>query len=333
MKEIKSKEYEIMHHAIYRVLNSEYIEEGENNKLYIRPEYVSFTQDQWESLTSAPSAVDKIEEIIPELCTAYIEDIAESLLEQQEIETLLGESNLQTYVQDFLQTYCQMRVEKEVWLETPVRLDVGLTVDDWSDYMLNVTYPAYGWDGYEADFKGFFNESSIMWLTRRQGYKQADLRKAQHLVEKACDLPDPLTLIPSKYLYSAAMEIWHELSFSNQLGFFFKVPLREALLMQAMQDWGWVNKKWPGYILVSKDVHCGFYNSFLGSCSLIGIELEKDVKIPLNNVTAIPDGADGYSMYGVHGNPDVWNSGTILHYGFPRQFKRDAALYGFGKLP
>ena len=324
---------EVIHDAMYRkgiVNNTEFPHSG---CFHLSPDHIVFSEEQWEELLSEPfQPFEKLEEMIPELCDDYCSFIRDCLARMYSVRSSVPgiyPCQLSDLIDEHLKKYYVISMDKQEWLNLPVWLNIGLNVDSWSDYTLNVTYPAYNWGEYEYEYRGCFGQSSIMWLTRRQGYKQADLREAQHLVKE----DSAVSLIKSKYLYSAANEIWGEYTIYNQLGFFLKIPLKDVLLLKAMQRWGETMAKWPGYILISKDVRCGFFTTWVGSCSELGITLEKDVKLPLNNVEIFPDGTDGgYSMYSVHESYHAWDRGKILHWGFPRQFRRDASKYGFGQL-
>lgn len=281
----------------------------------------------WKPLAESSAPMLALEGELPRMSEAYNTQLAILLLDE------LRENGCPTelgVVRDYLAGSLRVSSLRDDWLEAPVRLNLGLTVDDWSEYTANVTYPAYGWREYDWQYKGCFGDSSIMWLTRRQGYNQSDLRKAQHSVITASGLDDPLKMIPSPFLYSTAMEIWHELCYNNQLGFFLLVPLRELLVMWSMRRWGEEHRKWPGYVLLAKETRCGFFSTWLGSGSLLRIQLERDVKAPLCDVTIEPDGMSGYSMYAVYESAGIWKPGRILHWGFPRQLRRDAESLGIG---
>lgn len=289
---------------------------------------VQRSESAWENLANSASPILALEGELPRMRDAYVSQLADSL------ESYLRDKGSQTefsVVHDYLTGCLRVSALAEDWLDAPVRLNLGLTIDEWTDYTLNVTYPAYNSDEYDEENKGKFDKSSIMWLTRRQGYKQVDLRRAQYAVIEASELDDPLQLIPSPFLYSAAMEIWHELCDINQLGFFIMVPLRELLVMWTMQHWGKKKRKWPGYVLLSKDTRCGFFTTWLGSRSLLGIKLERDVKVPLCDVDIRPDGMRGYSVYGISMSGAIWRPNRILHWGLPRQFRRDAQAFEAGQ--
>ncbi len=281
----------------------------------------------WKPLAESSAPMLTLEGELPKMIEAYSTQLADLLFDELKRKGSPAELNA---VCEFLENNLRVSVLLDDWLNAPVRLNMGLTVDVWSEYTANVTYPAYGYEVTDLDYKGWFGESSIMWLTRRQGYSQSDLREAQHSVIDACKLDDPLKMIPSSFLYSAAMEIWHELCFNNQLGFFLLVPLRELLLMWSMIHWGGERHKWPGYVLLAKETRCGFFSTWQGSGSLLGIRLERDVKVPLCDVTIEPDGMHGYSLYDVYRSTRIWHPGGILHWGLPRQFRRDADGLGVG---
>ena len=307
-------------------------ERNEEGKIPVPPEIVPFSEKLWEALAETKTNPF---EALPALIPLFIQQQEEHYRKDTDAlpswkkiaKKLEGEWDGE-FVRSFLEERLCLSERTEDWLMAPVRLNIGMTVDSYREYTLNVTYPAYSWAEYEWDNRGHFQYSSIMWLTRRQGYKQADLREAQHLVKEAANAKDPLTVISSPYLYSAAMEIWHELSIFNQLGFFIQLPLWQLLLLVTMQRWGEARKKWPGYILLDKKTRCGFFSTDDGSCSLLGIQLEKEVKIPLKDVDLYPDAAIGYSQIDVHEDPEVWQLDCIRHIGFPRQFRRDAASLG-----
>ncbi len=259
-------------------------------------------------------------------------------------ESLLG-SYIDSYIcdlnnnkndDDFIEIKNHIHIGSDLsdWLEIPVRLNLGLNVDAYSEYTLNTVYPAYLGEDYDSMNKGQFKDSSIMWLTRRQGYKQSQLRNALYSIKDK----NASSLIKSPYLYSAAKEVWNELSIFNQLGFFVIVPIKELLLLITMEKWGKQHKKWPGYILLDSSVRCGFYTSWEGSCSALGIKLEKPVKLPLNVSDIEPDdslnGIDYYySLYDVCNDESIWQPEKILHWGLPRQFRRDASKWGVLSIP
>lgn len=291
---------------------------------------MAFDHDLWEALVDGPEPpFQRVERLIPELIAVWRASLADRLRDA----VRRDDSGAGEAAEAFVDGFTRLPETREAWLDSPVRVDIGLTVDDWSEYTANVTYPAYMGEEYDADYKGQFGHSSIMWLTRRQGYSQAQLREALYSVKrdaKEADIDDPSSW---SYLFSAAMEVWHELSIFNQLGFFVRLPLRELLLLDAMQRWGGRNKKWPGYILLDRKTTCGFFTTSEGSCSLLRIQLEKDVKVPLDVAEIYPDGGIGYGIHEVGEPLKGWQPDCVRHWGLPRQFRRDAAQLGVERLP
>ena len=57
-----------------------------------------------------------------------------------------------------------------------------------------------------------------------------------------------------------------------------------------------------GMIIISKRAETGLYDPWNGGGSLLEIQLEKDVELPIKFIrSALPDGADGYSISSAYG--------------------------------
>ena len=300
----------------------------EKGFFHLFPRRAVITREVWEKLSEGKAPPrGRVEECHKALQADFLEELSDRLYEKP---SLLP---VRQQIEDYLQEHTLWEGDAGDWLKAPVRVNLGVTVDCYSEYTSNVVYPAYDWPDYADRPPGEFDYASIMWLTRRQGYSRADLREAQYSVQEAVKEEDPQTVIPSRYLFTAAMEIWHELSIFNQLGFFVTLSLEELLLIREMQRWGKEKKKWQGYVLLDKGTRCGFFSTWDGSSSLLGIEMERDLKLPLSDIEAIPDGAEKFAIYDVIQDEEVWKSGCILHWGLSRQFRQDAPGLGFESLP
>ena len=113
------------------------------------------------------------------------------------------------------------------------------------------------------------------------------------------------------------------------------MPLRELLLLKSMEQYG---NKWKGFVVAGTETACGFFNTFEGSCSLLGIKLEKPVKLPLNVLDIEPDGVSGYSMYDVVDGSaasiaNIWRENCIEQWGYPKGFREASSSLGFDSLP
>ena len=294
-----------------------------------RPHLAEFSHDCWGEAAGKreEAPLELVSHLVPFLRKAYADYVEEILWDIREPGWTLGD------IQEYAEAHVKLTEDPLVWMEAPVRVNLALTVDSFCEHSVNVTYPAYGWEDYE-DLQGeTFEYSAIMWLTRRMGYSRKQLRQAQYLIRDVVGKPDPVAEIGSRYLYSMAMEIWHELSDVNQLSFFALMPVRELLLLKRMKDWGRAHRKWPGYVLLDKGTRCGFIDTFCGSGSLLGVELEKDVKLTLDAAAVFPDGGRGYSTYGVYGSTEFWKEGCIRRWGFPRQMRRDFEAMGLWLPP
>lgn len=227
----------------------------------------------------------------------------------------------------FFSRYPDPETAEKALMDIPVHLILGINVDaDW-EFTLNTTYPAYMGREYDSENKGMFDKSSVMWLTRRQGYKQAHLRQHLYALQGENDDMHDGDLVESKYLASVAREIQGEYTIFNQLAFLLDLPLQEALMMATMQKWGKAHGKWPGYVLLDKKSTCGFVCKWLGGCSSLRINLEKDVKIPLNNAEIYPDGVYGYP---IPAHDVDWKRDCITHWGLSRQFRKAVSFDGDG---
>ena len=260
------------------------------------PHLFTISSCNWEKLKKAHGdPVKTLCELIPDLIKDYTDYLKENMADD-----LVDIIRIGTDVKD--------------WLNAPVRLNI----DQGSEYALNSPYPSY-W--HDSVLDESFCESSLMWLTRRQGYNQKQMYD---------ELYDSDEAVQSRYLRSAAREVCNEYSSMNQLGFFVRVTVEECLLMLEAKKYR--EYHWSGYLLLDTKTTCGFFTTAVGTCSSLGIELEKPVKLTLDDAEVFPDGARGYSVFGVKGR-DVWKTGCILHWGLSRQFRRDMSRWGYLKLP
>jgi hypothetical protein len=66
-------------------------------------------------------------------------------------------------------------------------------------------------------------------------------------------------------------------------------------------------------LILKKGTPCGLYDLWLGGGSILEIELEKDVVLPLKFVdTAYPDGQRGYGIVSIYGlDNSFWKSDCL----------------------
>ena len=57
-----------------------------------------------------------------------------------------------------------------------------------------------------------------------------------------------------------------------------------------------------GYIIIDEKAECGLYDPWSGGGSVLEVQLEKDVRLPIRFIrSATVDGGDGYSIRDVYG--------------------------------
>ena len=165
------------------------------------------------------------------------------------------------------------------------------------DYVLNCVYPHYnGRCGETIDDK-----ASILWLARQQGYTKTDLNKAL----RKGDIKDP-----HGFLESMRQEVINHGSHMAILTFLARMTLEEIfelnelLKLQDRNGHFYDAEKRPycGYILIDKKAECGLYDPWGGGGSILELQLEKDVRLPIRFIrSATVDGGDGRSIRNVYG--------------------------------
>lgn len=165
------------------------------------------------------------------------------------------------------------------------------------DYVLNCVYPHYnGRCGETIDDK-----ASILWLARQQGYTKTDLNKAL----RKGDIKDP-----HGFLESMRKEVINHGSHMGILTFLARMTLEEIFELNELlklQDrngkkYAAEERPYCGYILIDKKAECGLYDPWSGGGSILELQLEKDVRLPIRFIrSATVDGGDGCSIRNVYG--------------------------------
>lgn len=205
------------------------------------------------------------------------------------------------YIADWIREHLCIELPEDHYLNQEVCVDIIVdTGDENYDYVLNDVYPHY--DGrYEDTIP---EEASILWLARQQGYNKRQLNAA---MKKS-------VFADSKLLKSLRCEVINCHSHMNALTFFVKMTVKELFALQEaisdnakndIEDGGYKTvdqRKGKRKLTLSKDTACGLYDTWSGGGSLLEIELEKDVDLPLKFIsTALPDGGRGWSAANVYG--------------------------------
>lgn len=203
-----------------------------------------------------------------------------------------------------------------------IMLDTG---DGNCDFTLNSPYPC--WYGqYEARLD---EKSSLLWLARQQGYTKTQLWKAL----REGDMADP-----KGFLESCRVECANLPSHMATMTFLVKmtleklIELNRCIRLQNRNGHFYDASKNPycGYVTLSKDTMCGLFNPWSGGGSVLEIQLEKDVKLPIRYIwSALPDGCGhGYSVGSVYGMcGSAWQD-TLVKITMPKNIDEMEAKAG-----
>ncbi len=206
--------------------------------------------------------------------------------------------NHKEFIESWIHEHFYFRYPENHYLKQQVCVNIIVdTGDENYDYVLNNLYPHY-----DADYgKIIPEEASLLWLIRQQGYKKQQLNKALRHGDYS----------ESKLLESIRVEVANCTSHMNALTFFVGMTVKQLLdLQEAIKDnrskdpslkpgayrciW---ERKGSRKIVLEKSAVCGLYDIWNGAGSLLDIELEKDVVLPMKYIsTAWPDGGRGYSV-------------------------------------
>lgn len=205
--------------------------------------------------------------------------------------------------------YVYFKYPEDHFLNQEICINLMLDTGDGNvDYTLNSAYPC--WYGRAED--RLDDRASIVWLARQQGYTKTQLWKA---LEEG-DIADP-----NGFLQSMRQELANLPSYMATLTFLVKMSFRQALILNRAIKWRdkqgkfYDARKAPqcGYIELDKNVTCGLYNPWSGGGSVLEIQLDKDVGIPIKYIRcALPDEggyAHEYSIGNVYGLcRDAWTN-------------------------
>ena len=230
---------------------------------------------------------------------------------------------------DWIREYYYFYFDKEHYNETVkvnIMLDTGNCNYDFTrDNILNYC-------NYYSDHGKDLKDSSILWLAKQQK-KATLLRKAIKKVLNGEDIK-----FEDKFIESTIEELENLPSHMATLTFLVNMPLfdyfdlREAMAAEEKLNDSYVleDRKGKGTITISKDTMCGLFDVWSGGGSLLEIELDKDVVLPIKCIwrAEIETGKSEYgysvdSVYGLVGS--AWD-GTVkeTHYMNEEQIKEVA---------
>lgn len=208
-------------------------------------------------------------------------------------------------------------MEQEFYV--PIMIDTG---DGNYDYTLNARFPCYYGP---RQGEAMDDRASLVWLAKQQGYTNGQLRKA---------LDEGDMTNPEGFLQSCRVEAANMASHMQTLTFLVTMTLHDLIRLNEVLHWRekdgrvYDNRKYPycGYIIIDKKCDCGLYDPWSGGGSVLEIQLEKDVKLPIKYIrSALPDGGDGYSIDSVYGLcSSAWH-GKVKEIRVPSKIQNEVA--------
>ena len=196
-----------------------------------------------------------------------------------------------------------------------ILLDVGNCNSDFTrDNILNYC-------NYYSDNGKDLTNSSMLWLAKQQG-KAGLLRQAINQTLNGTEYKG------DKFIESCIHELENlpshmaTMTFLVHMDLFDYLDLREAMKneMELNNSYTYEERKGTGSITISKDTMCGLFDVWSGGGSILEIELDKDLVIPIKAIftAEIETGKSEYgysvdSVYGLMGS--AWD-GTVkeTHY-------------------
>ena len=202
-------------------------------------------------------------------------------------------------INDELVDMWYLKIPFEHYKKQEVCMDILVDTGDMNyDYTLNAVYPHYnGRKDDEIDDK-----ASLVWLAKTQGYTKEQLQNQltngedkldvkgfletvyQEVIN--CSTACPTLIFPIKMTLEQAMKICKIINKRDKNGYKYEPEEREDC----------------GSVIIDKNVDCTLYDYWAGGGGCWGIELEKDVELPIKFIhKAVPDGSLDYSMKRCYG--------------------------------
>lgn len=189
-------------------------------------------------------------------------------------------------------------------------IDVNIMVDCGNanyDYTCDNVLNWYGNSG-NGDIQA---ESSMLWLAKTQG-KATLLRKACKNLHRNDGYYVDREINKDKFIESCIQEFENLPSHMGTVTFLVKMSLFELFDLIELQNKEYdekgkydprKNEKSKSYVILGKETMCGLYDSWSGGGSVLEIELEKDVKLPIKYCVFCVDGCKmyGYDIGDVYG--------------------------------
>ena len=225
------------------------------------------------------------------------------------------------FIDEFISERVWYRYPADHYLNQDMHVNIMVDTGDCNyDFTLNSAYPC--WYGRVED--GLHDKAGIVWLAKTQGYSKGQLWRA---------LKDDNVADPNGFLQSVRVELANLPSHMSTVTFLVKMKFLQLLELNRAIRWReqqrgrkYDPKEYPycGYIILDKGTMCGLFDPWSGGGSVLEIQLENDVRLPIKYIwLAIPDAAKGHGyqvgdVYGMCGS--AWQE-TLKEMHFPKKMK------------
>lgn len=207
------------------------------------------------------------------------------------------DSEIASEISDFVQEKVMWNWPYDHYANQMVEVDLILDTGDGNyDFVLNCVYPHYNGTKGET----INNRASIVWLAKQMGYTKQQLNNALRYNQ----------FEGSKFLKSITEEVLNCTSHMNALAFFVSMSVQDCIELNKrvekakgdLPSYKAHESNSKDFITIPKGTCCGLYDSWSGAGSILEVEIEKDIELPLKLVSsAQPDGCRGYGIKDIYG--------------------------------
>ena len=228
----------------------------------------------------------------------------------------------ETWIADYIGEHVQYCAPTEHFLDQMIDVNIMMDTGDANyDFVLNSVYPCwYGQYGERISDK-----AGIVWLAKTQHYTKTALWKALQDDHGSA----------TGFLGSVRSELINLPSHMSTVTFLVRMTVGELLRINDALQWRerqngrqYDPKGYPdcGYLILDKSTVCGLFDTWSGGGSILDIQLEKDVRVPIKYIwQAVPDEMKGrgYSVGRVYGLcSSAWGE-TLKAMRFPKTIIRE----------
>ena len=202
-----------------------------------------------------------------------VDEVMKKIHEYYELDDLQENVELEDEVREWIEDYVNISLPYDKFLRQDIKLN--LCTDFYNESNTDFTCNSFYLDGIPYQKK--LPKGSITWLVNSQGYKMDELYNDYYGTKKS----------DSKFIQSVSEELDNSTYSMQLLTFFIRMELGDFI--------EWKTKK--SDFVIQKNINCGLYNPWNGSCGMLEIKLEKDIKIPYKNIYSLDyDGSLGYGV-------------------------------------